>query len=578
MCHVSGSGEIKHGQSFQSSGTWFEQRDFIFIGASLYICSDWWNYLVQTQKAKDNKLKNCTTDYTNFHGLFFFFLCLSVQSVVNIVSFYFELDFFLFFLFNTFKLFTFANHKNKKITMLKFTEKNRKIPRQMRPVYVVAGGTSDFKKFYPEKKTEELCVEAFRMMALENNLKVNNVQDVKGFIQACIYGHFADHFGDQLLGESVIHDRLGLDPLPNMGVKTGGATGGTAVWAGAMSVASGQSDCTLVMGWERMDEVDTRTGNHYIATAADKDWETELGHIYTGYYALMAQRYWKIFGKSSPKFREVLSKISVKNHGYACNNPFAQSPMRLTVEDVSNSPIVADPLRFLDACLMSVGASCILLCDEKTAYELTDNPIQLWVAAGTHTLRTADRRNMEIPLLPNETMDTYKDFGKKYPGGDRYPGFTSFLAARMAAYYAYGMAGIKDPVKDFDLIELHDAFTISDVQTYEDVGLRPYGEGMDFIDSGDGFYEGKCPSNLSGGLIGCMHSVGATGIMQVMELFWQLQNRWSYFHEREEMWTRVGKVKPSDFRNLQVKNAKTAMAISHAGVGSHVTCSVLKKV
>ncbi|MCU0723155.1 MAG: thiolase domain-containing protein [Planctomycetes bacterium] len=460
--------------------------------------------------------------------------------------------------------------------MIKFGEGNLKIPKLQRPVYVVAAGMSDFRKTYPEKKTEELCVEAFRMMALENKLKVEGIPELKTHIQAGYYGHFADHFGDQLLGESVIHDRLGLDPLHNLGIKTGGATGGSTILAGAMSIASGMTDCCLVMGWERMDEVDTRTGNHYISTAADKDYETELGHSYTGYYALMAQRYWKIYGKSSPKFRETMSKISVKNHGYACSNPFAQAPARLTVEEVSNSPIVADPLRFYDACLMSVGAACILLCEEELAHKLSRDPMRLWIGAGSHTLRTADRRHMEIPLLPNENKALYKDL-EKASGGERYPGFTGFLAARMAAYFAYNQAGIKDPCEDFDLVELHDAFTISDIQTYEDVGLRPYGQGPDYIESGDGYYEGRCPSNLSGGLIGCMHAVGATGIMQVGELFWQLQNRWAYFHERKEMWDRMGKTKPKDFKNLQVKDAKCGMAISHAGVGSHVTCTILRK-
>ncbi len=51
------------------------------------------------------------------------------------------------------------------------------------------------------------------------------------------------------------------------------------------------------MGWERMDEVPTDEGNNYISCAADKDWETPLGHIYTGYYAVMAQKYWQVFGK-----------------------------------------------------------------------------------------------------------------------------------------------------------------------------------------------------------------------------------------------------------------------------------------
>lgn len=478
--------------------------------------------------------------------------------------------------------------------MIKFTNRNLAAPKQMRPVYVVAGGQSDFRKHYPEKKTEELCVEAFRMMALENNLKIDSIQDLKGYIHTCYYGHFADHFGDQLLGEAVIHDRLGLDPMGNVGVKTGGATGGSALWMGHNAVASGYSDCVLVLGWERMDEVDTWTGNHYISTAADKDWETELGHIYTGYYALMAQRYWKTFGKSSAEFRRTMSKISVKNHRYAYSNPFAQAPARISVEDVENSPIVADPLRFYDACLMSVGSSACLLCDEETAYKLSDNPMRFYITAGSHTLRTADRRHMEIPLLPHEkdNQEILKQYQDLY--GDekkeRYPGFTGFLAARMAAYYAYNMTGIHDPCEDLDLVELHDAFTISDIQTYEDIGLRPYGSGPDYIESGDGYVQvpddgtfpkelvgkrGRLPSNMSGGLIGCMHSVGATGIMQVNEVLWQLQNRWDYFHNRNEMWERFGKKKPADIENLQVPNPKRGLAISHAGVGSHVTCSIL---
>jgi len=310
----------------------------------------------------------------------------------------------------------------------------------------------------------------------------------------------------------------------------------------------------------------------------------------------MAQRYWKTFGKSSQEFRRTMSKIAVKNRRYAISNPFAQAPARITVEDVESSPIVADPLRFYDACLMSVGATSVLLCDEKTAYELTDDPIRLYVTAGSHTLRTADRRHMEIPLLPNEIdNDAVKQQYEALYGAhgkERYPGFTGFLAARMAAYYAYNMTGIVDPVKDLDLVELHDAFTISDIQTYEDIGLRPYGSGPDYVESGDAYLKvpddgtfpaelvgqaGRLPSNLSGGLIGCMHAVGATGLMQVSEVFWQLQNRWDHFHARDEVWESVGKTKPDDFENPQVPDAKRGLAISHAGVGSHVTCSVLMR-
>ena len=159
----------------------------------------------------------------------------------------------------------------------------------------------------------------------------------------------------------------------------------------------------------------------------------------------------------------------------------------------------------------------------------------------------------------------------------RWPGFESFLAARFAAYLAYRMAGIKDPLEELDLVELHDAFTISDIQTYGDIGLRPYGQEVDYIESGDAYYGGKCPANLSGGLLGTMHAVGATGIWQAVECFWQIQGRYDYFHGHQKWWDRAEKEKPADWKSLQVPNAKQALWISHAGVGSHVTAGILRR-
>ena len=467
--------------------------------------------------------------------------------------------------------------------MITFSRQHLKIPRLQRPVYLVAAGQSKFDRAIPDKRTEELCIDAFVMAA---GMIGKKPAELKRFIHSCYYGHFADHFGDQLLGEAVIHDRLGLDPMGNVGIKTGGATGGSTLWEAMKAVASGYSDCVLAMGWERMDEVPTDEGNFLISCAADKDWESPLGRIYTGYYAVMAQRYWQVFGKSEESFRRTLAQISVKHHGYARFNPYAHAPMKLTVEDVLASPVVAYPLRALDCCLMSVGAACAILCDEKTAVQLTagspNKPLRIWVAAGSHSLRPADRMDMEIPLLPNESREQYRDLGERFPGADRYPGFTGFLAARMAAYYGYGMTGIVDPTEDLDLVELHDAFTISDVQTYEDIGIRLYGCGRTYVESGDCYHlnphtgkPGKLPSNLSGGLIGCMHAVGATGIMQIFEVATQLWNRWDEYHGDQRIWNGFNREKPSDWQSLQVEGAKRGMAVSHAGVGSHVTAAIL---
>jgi acetyl-CoA C-acetyltransferase len=457
---------------------------------------------------------------------------------------------------------------------------NMRVPQWTRPVYVVAAGTTDFRKRYPERKLEELTMMAFRMLLEENDLKMDPLE-VKGHINFACYGEFADHFQDQLLCEAKVHDYLGLDPLPNVGIKTGGATGGSTLLMGATTVASGMADCCLVLGWERMDEVNTWTGNYYIATAACKDFETRLGRIYTSYYAPMARRFQEMYQVDE----RIRAEIAVKNRGYACSSPFAQQPGKHTVEEVLEGKIVSDPLRFLECCAMSVGSSAVLLCSEELAHRMTDQPARLYIAGGSHTLRTGDRRPMRIPLLPHETEADYAELYRQMEvQGGRWPGFESFGATRYAAWFAYHMAGLENPLEDLDLVETHDAFTISDLQTYGDVGLALYGREEEFIRSGDCYLHnphtgqpGRCPANLSGGLLGTMHAVGATGIFQAAEVFWQLQGKYDQFHGDPKVWARYGKEKPADWQSLQVKDPRRGLAISHAGVGSHVTCAILEK-
>jgi acetyl-CoA C-acetyltransferase len=330
-----------------------------------------------------------------------------------------------------------------------------------------------------------------------------------------------------------------------------------------------------------MDEVKTWTGNYYIATAACKDFETRLARNYASYYAPMARRFQEMYGVDE----RVRAEIAVRNRGNACHSPYAQQPGRHTIEEVLQGEIVSDPLRFLECCAMSVGSAAALLCSEEVAYQLTDKPVRLSIAGGSHTLRTGDRRPMEIPLLPNETAEGYRelyDDMKKHDG--RWPGFESFGATRFAAYMAYGMAGIENPIEDLDLVETHDAFTISDLQTYGDVGLTLYGHEQEYVTSGESYLmnpktgeQGKCPANLSGGLLGTMHAVGATGIFQCGEVAWQIQGKYDQFHGDPKLWARYGKERPDDWQSLQVKDARRGLAISHAGVGSHVTCAVLEK-
>jgi acetyl-CoA C-acetyltransferase len=149
----------------------------------------------------------------------------------------------------------------------------------------------------------------------------------------------------------------------------------------------------------------------------------------------------------------------------------------------------------------------------------------------------------------------------------------SFRAGRMASRQAYAHAGIYDPLHELDFVELHDAYTSSEIQTYEDMGLCRYGEGGAFAVSGKAFMSGidygldlpdapLCPVNPSGGLIACGHPVGATGLMQAVFALWQLQGTVGvHFHDN----------------TLQLDNPRRGSIHSHAGTGTYVTVSILGK-
>jgi acetyl-CoA C-acetyltransferase len=143
----------------------------------------------------------------------------------------------------------------------------------------------------------------------------------------------------------------------------------------------------------------------------------------------------------------------------------------------------------------------------------------------------------------------------------------------MAGKMAYEHAGIVDPLEELDFVELHDAYTSSEIQTYEDLALCRYGEGGPFAVSGKAHMPGvdygmsfdsepACPVNPSGGLIACGHPVGATGLMQGVFALWQLQGSIAQHF---------------DDPTLQLEKPRRGAIHSHAGTGTYVTVSILER-
>lgn len=438
----------------------------------------------------------------------------------------------------------------------------------MRSVYAVSGGVSKFAKARPDKTFQAIVKEAAEYAA--NDLGLTWPE----FIRLCdgsVASYFADHFQRQLMSGIMVQDYLGLCAKPSHRVEGGGATGGLSFQEGYKAIASGYMDICVVYGFETMSHVETWKGNEFIALASDVSFDYPVGGFYSGYYAMMVVRHMKEFGTTV----EQMAHVSVKNHRNAIHNPYAQKRAKLSVMDVRNSEMVAWPLTRLDICVMSDGAAVTILASEKGLEKLQKAggrkfpqvpPVKVTgIGRGTDAMRMSDRPHKKVPLFGKEKASDYKNL--------KYPGVHSFRAGRMAGIEAYRHAGITDPLAELDFIELHDAYTSSEIQTYEDLGLCKYGDGGKLATSGETFMPGidyglklpkkpKCPVNPSGGLIACGHPVGATGLMQAVFAIWQLQGTIQ---------------KHFDNGKLQVKGAKRGLIHSHAGTGTYVTVSILEQ-
>lgn len=446
-----------------------------------------------------------------------------------------------------------------------------------RPVYVIAGGITKFAKAHPEMDFRLMCKKAFDYA----------MADVPSLTRDTIDGssvsYFSDHFTRQLMAGIMVHDYLGLCPKPSRRIEGGGATGGLNLQNAYQEVASGRMECCVAVGFETMSHVTTWKGNEFIALASDTNFDFPVGGFYSGYYAMMVQRHMHEFGTTV----EQMAKVSVKNHANAVHNPYAQFPAKLTVADVRAAEMVATPLTMLDICTMSDGAACLIVASEEVAERVCDRPVRIsGIGTGTDAMRMSDRPHGDVLLLPHESAADY--------AGLKYPGVHSFRAGRAACKAAYAMAGIGDPRESLDFVELHDAYTSSEIQTVEDMGLCKYGEGGPYSSAGATFLPGvdygldlveapDLPVNPSGGLLACGHPVGATGLMQGVFALWQLQGTTGkhlddptlqvYARDSADRAERGGAGVAEGGRELPRRGA----IHSHAGTGTYVTVSILER-
>jgi acetyl-CoA C-acetyltransferase len=290
---------------------------------------------------------------------------------------------------------------------------------------------------------------------------------------------------DEFVGDSnfatLIVDHFGLYQTPSVRIDNAPASGSAAFEQAFFSIASGHYANVLVLAGEKMSSLPTSVTTRILSKLIDK-YERSYGATMPALAALVTRRYMHEFDLS----REELALAAVKNHHNGTLNPFAQFQKEITVDDVLNSKIIADPLRLYDCASISDGACSVVLTSSKTDVEVTG------IGHTTDFLSLQYRNSL-----------------------------TSFAATKIAAKRAYERAH-RQP-KDIDVAEVHDAFTILEIVNPEDLGFFKPGEGAAALVDGKTGLNGELPINPSGGLKARGHPVGATGLAQICEIVWQLR-------------------------------------------------------
>ncbi len=382
----------------------------------------------------------------------------------------------------------------------------------MRKVYVVGVGFTKIGRFF-DKGLRELFAEA-SLKALED---IGNEK-----VEALVVGNMmSSSLSEQDNLGAVLADYAGLGGIPAFKVEAACGSGGVAVYTGFSLIASGLFDVVMVSGVEKETEYPTRIVSKGLAQASDAEYEMFYGISFTGLNALVMRMYMEKYGVS----RDEMSIWPVLMHKNASKNPYAQLPFEVTIEQVKNSMMIADPIRLLDSSPIGDGAAAIILASEKFARKLSDTPVEVaGVGMATDHIYIAYREDL---LKLKATIEASKK--------------------------AFSMAKVMP--SQIDIVEEHDAFTVLGFINLEDLGFSERGKTPKEMLQGR-FHPGDKPTvNPSGGLKARGHPVGATGVYQVAEVTMQLRG---------------------DYPGIKVQG-EIGLAHSIGGLGTTVTVIILKR-
>ena len=250
-------------------------------------------------------------------------------------------------------------------------------------------------------------------------------------------------------------------------------------------IASGQFDTAVVSGHGHR-EASLEAMSRVVY---DPLFTRPVGANYLASLAMQANAYAQRHGVG----QESAAKVVVKNRANGVHNPYAHLKAPVTLEDVLGSGWVAYPLRTLDCPPESVGGVALVLAAEEHVKRITDKPV--WVKGIGWAIEGYYLGSKDLSEMPS-------------------------LAT--AAQRAYSMAGIKRPLEELDLAEIHEPTSYHELMAYEALGLAAAGQGARLIDEGATERGGKLPVNMSGGALST-NLLGASGLARAAEAILQLR-------------------------------------------------------
>ena len=291
-----------------------------------------------------------------------------------------------------------------------------------------------------------------------------------------------DFYDGRTISGMAVGDACGAEDK-NISTVSGDGTFGA--FYGLMRVLSGYKASLVVAHYKGSE------GNVKITTNGmfDPIFHRHLGLDAISSAALQANAYMTKYGISE----EDIASVSVKNHGNAKNNPFAQLPLDITVADVMKSRKIAEPLKLLDCGPNSDGAAAIIITNEAMAGKCRKKPV--WIKGVSHCC-------------------------EDYFLGDR--DLANPVALKAAASRAYEMAGIKNPIEDISVAEILEPFSYMEPLWLEGLGFCKAGEGGKLIDKGVTVMGGKLPVNPSGGALSA-NPILVAGLARLIEAALQVR-------------------------------------------------------